>query len=88
MRLEIGVILPSFHAEGKVPVEIERLNNLHNDGAMLRDVDFIILGEIPSVPVDLDTSSPAKSSRTDSSVQRRSAGQLLGPREPYVKSGS
>ena len=49
MPLEIGVILPSFHAEGKVSVEIERLNNMHNDGAMLRDVDFIILGEIHPV---------------------------------------
>jgi len=32
-------------------VEIERLNNFHNDRAMLRDVDFNIFGEIPSLPV-------------------------------------
>ena len=54
-----------------MPVEIERLNNLHNDGAMLREVRrFHIFAEIPSMPVDLDTSSPAKSSRADSSLQR------------------
>ena len=41
-----------------MPVDIEKLNNLHSDGAMLRDVDFNIFGEIPSLPVDLDVSSP------------------------------
>jgi len=50
--LGIGVILPSFHEVGNVPVDIERLNNLHNDGAMLRDLDFNIFGEIPLLPVD------------------------------------
>jgi len=57
------------------------LNNLHNDGAMLREVRrFHIFADIPSHLVDLDTSSPAKSSRTDSSLQRSWAGQWLGQR--------
>ena len=71
MPLGIGVILPSFHEEGNVPVDIERLNNLHNDGEMLRDLDVNVFGDTPSLPVDLDISSLANSSRTDSSVQRR-----------------
>ena len=39
-----------------MPVEIKRL---YNDGTILRDVDFMILGEIPLLPIDLDTSGPA-----------------------------
>ena len=31
------VILHSFHTEGKVPVEIGRLNSLHNDGTIAHD---------------------------------------------------
>ena len=62
--LGIGVILPSFHEVGNVPVDTERLNNLHSDGAMLRDMDFNIFGEIPLLPADLDIPSPTKSSRT------------------------
>ena len=50
--LGIGVILPSFHEVGNMPVEIERLNNSHNDGAMLRDVGFNIFGGIPALPID------------------------------------
>lgn len=30
----IGVILPSFQSVGNMPEEMERLNNLHNSGAM------------------------------------------------------
>ena len=30
----IGVILPSFQSVGNMPEEIERLNSLHNSGAM------------------------------------------------------
>ena len=39
---------------------------------MLRDVamDFNIFGEIPSLPVDLDISSPANCARTDSSLNK------------------
>ena len=36
---------------------------------MLKDVDLSILGEIPSLPVDLVMSSPAMSSKTDSSCR-------------------
>ena len=51
--LGIGVILPSFHAVGNIPVEIVRLNSLHNVRAVLKDADLSILCEIPSLPVDL-----------------------------------
>ena len=46
--LGIAVTLPSFQSEGKVPVEIERLNSLCNESAILTDVHFSILDEIPS----------------------------------------
>jgi len=52
--LGIGVILPSFHQVGNMLVDIERLNNLYSNGAMMRDVDFNIFGGIPSLLVDLD----------------------------------
>ena len=59
VSLGIGVILPSFHAVGNIPVEIVRLNSLHHTWAVLKDVDLSILGEIPSLPVDLVMSRPA-----------------------------
>jgi len=79
--LGIGVILPSFHAVGNIPVEIVRLNSSHNVQAVLKDVDLSILGEIPSLPVDLVMSRPAMSSKTDSSEHKNSAGQAEGQRE-------
>jgi len=84
--LGIGVILPSFHAVGNIPVEIVRLNSLHNVRAVLQNADLSILGEIPSLPVDLVMSRPAMSSKTDSSEHKNSAGQAEGQRESSVNS--
>ena len=56
----IGVILPTFHADGTVPVEIDKLNKLLSRRAVLdetREAHFSIILAIPSVPVDLDASS-------------------------------
>ena len=36
-----------------MPVDIERLNNLCSESAILREVHLNILDEIPSLPVDL-----------------------------------
>ena len=44
------MILPSFHPVGKIPEEIERLNRLHNTGAIQDAVHLSILGETPSLP--------------------------------------
>ena len=84
--LGIGVILPSFHTVGNIPVEIVRLNSLHNVRAVLKDVDLSILGEIPSLLVDLVMSRPAVSSKTDSSEHKNSAGQAEGQRESWTGS--
>ena len=40
--LGIGVILPSFHAVGNMPVEIVRLNSLHKVRAMLKDTCILV----------------------------------------------
>ena len=73
----IGVIL---HAEGNFSVEIDRLNRLQSEPAILIEVYFSISGEIPSSPVDLDISSSISIPRTDSSVHRNSLGQSPGLR--------
>ena len=57
------MILLSFHSVEKTPTEIERLNNLHSGEAMLIAVAFSILGEMSSLPDDLDVFRPAKSSK-------------------------
>ena len=84
----IGVILPSFHSVGKVPEEIERLNNLHSIGAIQDAVHLSILGETPSLPVDLEVSSLVSSSKTQSSVHKKTSGQLLGQRYSWLVSCS
>ena len=79
--LGIGVILPTFHADGKVPVEIDKLNKLQSELAILIAVHFSIFSEISSLPVDLAVSSSINISKTDSSVHKNSFGQLLGLRD-------
>ena len=51
--MNIGVILAHFQSVGKQPVEIDLLNNLVRLGAIARAVDFNILADTPSKPVDL-----------------------------------
>ena len=51
-----------------MPEEMERLDNLHNSGAMQAAVHLSILKEIPSLPVDLEVSSLVKSSKIESSL--------------------
>ena len=53
---------------------IDLLNSLVTEEVMLLAVNFSILAEIPSEPVDLDTSRDARRSKTSSSEQRRYAG--------------
>ena len=76
----IGVIIANFPSDGKVPVDMERLNNLCSESAMLRAVTLSILGEMPSLSVDLVVSRSVTSSNTDSSVHRSSLGHSLGGR--------
>ena len=48
------------------------IEQLVTEGVMLVAVYFSILAEIPSGPLDLDTSEDANRSKTSSSVQRKS----------------
>ena len=77
--LGTGTILAVFHSEGKVLLEMDMLNKVVSEGAMLAAVDLSIFVEIPSQPVDLFTSRLVNSSVTDS-VQSSSLGQSAGSR--------
>ena len=78
--LGIGMILAVFHSEGKISLEMDMLNKVVSEGAMLAAVDFSIFAEIPSQPVALVASRLVNSSATDSSVQSSSLGQSAGSR--------
>ena len=68
----ISNLLVVFH------LQLDVLNSLVMAGAMLCDVDFNILADIPSGPFDLETSSEPSSNSTSSSVQRRYDGHNKG----------
>ena len=74
----IGTMCAFFQASGKLPVVRDKLNNLVRLDVIETAVDFSIFAEIPSGPVDFDTSRVEMRSRTSDSVQRRSSGQLGG----------
>ena len=90
----MGFILLSFQSAGKIPDEIDKLNNLHNTGTLLDAVCLSIFEEIPSLPVDLEVSSSKGRSNTESSPHKKISGQLLEQRElsksswPVLYSGS
>ena len=65
--LGTGAILPIFHSLGILPLDI----NAVRVGVILSAVDFSILPEIPSHPVDLEVSRATNKSNMVSSVQSR-----------------
>ena len=56
---------------------MERLKSLVTDETMLVAVNFNILADNPSGPLDLDVSRDERRSKTSSSVQRYSSGHSL-----------
>ena len=78
--MNIGVILVHFQSVGKQPVAIDILNSLVRLGAIERAVDFNMVADTPSKPVDLTGSRPSRSSVICSSVHSIDAGQLFGSR--------
>ena len=58
----------------------DKLNNFVRLDVIETAVDFSILADIPSGPVDFDTSRVEMRSRMSDSVQRRSSGHLEGAR--------
>ena len=54
-----------------LPLAIDMLNNLVMAGAVLWEVDFNILADMPSGPFDLETSSDPNINNTSSFVQSR-----------------
>ena len=73
--MNIGIILAHFQSVGKQPVAIDILNSLVRLGAIERAVDFNMVADTPSKPVDLTGSRPSRSS-----VICIDAGQLFGSR--------
>lgn len=74
----IGVILAHFQSVGKQPVEIDILNSLVRLGAIARAVDFNIVADTPSKPVDLAGFRLCNNSIICSSVHIIDVGQLFG----------
>ena len=70
----IGTIADFFHIFGSWHLEIERLKSLVTDETMLVAVNFNILADNPSGPLNLDVSRDERRSKTSSSVQRYSSG--------------
>ena len=60
----MGTTKDDFQSFGSFPLAIDMLNSLVMAGAMLCDVDFNILADIPSRPFDLETSSEPSSNNT------------------------
>ena len=70
----IGTIVDLFHIICSRQRERDRLKSLVTDGVMLVAVNFSILADIPSGPLDLLVSKDERRSNTSSSVQRYSSG--------------
>ena len=51
----MGTIRDDFHYFGSLPLAIDMLNTLVMAGAILWEVDFNILADMPSGPFDLET---------------------------------
>ena len=75
----MGTTKDDFQSVGSFPLAIDMLNSLVMAGAMLYEVDFNILADIPSGPFDLETSREPNINSTSSSVQRRYDGHNEGP---------
>jgi len=87
----MGTTRDDFQSFGSLPLAIDMLNNLVMAGAMLWEVDFNILADMPSGPFDLETSSDPNINNTSSSVQSRYDGHSEGSvsgRSSGVSSGS
>ena len=69
----IGTIVDFFHILGSLQFEIDRLKSLVTDGVILAAVNFNILADTPSGPLDLVVSRNDRRSKTSSSVQRLSS---------------
>ena len=65
----MGTIRDDFHYFGSLPLAIDMLNNLVMAGAVLWEVDFNILADMPSGLFDLETSSDPNINNTFSSVR-------------------
>ena len=64
----MGATKDDFQSVGSFPLAIDMLNSLVMAGAMLYEVDFNILADIPSGPFDLETSREPNINSTSSSV--------------------
>ena len=63
---------------------MDKLKSCVTEGVMLTAVYLSILAEIPSGPLDLETSKPVRSSHNIvSSLQRISSGGLLAYNDPH-----
>ena len=67
----MGTTEESLHLFGNIPVEIERLNILVTGAAMLVATTFNMCPEMPSGPLDFETSIDSNRCRTSSSVYNR-----------------
>ena len=74
----MGTARDDFQSFGSLPLAIDMLNNLVMAGAVLWEVDFNILADMPSGPFDLETSSDPNINNTSSSVQSRYDGHSEG----------
>ena len=61
----------TFHLFGNIPVEIERLNHLVTGALMLVVTAFNMRPEMPSGPLNFETSIVSNRCRTSSSVHNR-----------------
>ena len=70
----MGTTVDSFQSLGTLPFLTDKLNSSVTEGAIPIAVCFSILAEIPSGPLDLETSKQVRSSHIVSSSQRSSSG--------------
>lgn len=79
MAFGIGMIADFFHIRGSRHFKIDRLKSFVTDGVMLVAVNFNILADTPSGPLDLVVSRDDRRSKTSSSssVQRMSSGHSV-----------
>jgi len=69
--LRIGTTIDNFQPQGTEPDWIEILNSFVREEAMLHDVPFSILAEIPSGPLLLDTSRFCRSCKISPPVDKQ-----------------
>ena len=79
-EVSIGLTLAHFQSVRKQPVAIDKLNSSVRLGAIERAVDFNLVTDTPSKPVDLAGFKLSRSSVICSFVHSIDAGQLFGSR--------